>query len=562
MKILELVSQRIELSIPLHTPVKDALMWSSEGFSYLSTSEITLESGKPIAYLTTERSLSIFSTIYQPFNNVDASAEIVICGDAGRSVACFPSKLHPSPLILAPLVDRIRLPVDDALAGKTDIRTGTDYRGKNVVAAYSHIGATGLAFVSKVDTVDLYQPINFLLSRSLIVLCISLMIGILILRKVVGPLLDDIVKSETRASRSEKQLKETTENLPALIAYIDKEEKYQFANAYYQKFLKIDPKTMLGKTVLEMYGKKNYANMVAGIQTAMKGEAIQFERQQMVDGLLTHLSVSFTPDVADDGSISGIYVMALDITARKQAELKQAESEERLRTIADNLPAQIAYIDTQQRYLFVNAALAKFVGSDPEKMIGKLVSETRSSELYTFISPYIDQVLNGEWVRFQGQILYDGKILHYESNFVPARTEAGDINGFYSMTFDITDRVKVESIKNEFVSTVSHELRTPLTSINGALGLIISGVVGEVPAKVTDLMVIARRNVDRLIRLINDMLDIEKIESGNIVFDIQKHDLVSLIQNAMESSSSYAAQYRIWRPSPIYLLVKRSSLLC
>jgi PAS domain S-box-containing protein len=110
---------------------------------------------------------------------------------------------------------------------------------------------------------------------------------------------------------------------------------------------------------------------------------------------------------------------------------------------------------------------------------------------------------------------------------------------------DITERKKVERLKNEFVSTVSHELRTPLTSIRGALGLISGGVSGQLPPQVQSLVDIAFKNSERLVMLINDILDIEKIESGKMHFDIHPVELMALLQQAIEANRAYAAQFDV-----------------
>jgi signal transduction histidine kinase len=104
----------------------------------------------------------------------------------------------------------------------------------------------------------------------------------------------------------------------------------------------------------------------------------------------------------------------------------------------------------------------------------------------------------------------------------------------------IGDRVRAERIKNEFVSVVSHELRTPLTSIRGALGLLSGGVAGDLPPQAKNMVEIARKNSERLVLLINDILDIEKIESGQMRFDMEPISLAELLQTAIEANRSYA----------------------
>jgi len=110
---------------------------------------------------------------------------------------------------------------------------------------------------------------------------------------------------------------------------------------------------------------------------------------------------------------------------------------------------------------------------------------------------------------------------------------------------DITQRKNVERMKNDFISTVSHELRTPLTSISGSLGLISAGMAGKIPDEANNLVKIANNNSDRLVRLINDILDIEKIESGRIEIEFYPVQVWSLLEMAAESSRGFAERFGI-----------------
>ncbi|MFN7108048.1 MAG: response regulator [Brevundimonas sp.] len=105
---------------------------------------------------------------------------------------------------------------------------------------------------------------------------------------------------------------------------------------------------------------------------------------------------------------------------------------------------------------------------------------------------------------------------------------------------DISERRRMEQLKDEFVSTVSHELRTPLTSIAGSLGLLAGGVAGVLPEKAARLIQIAQANSQRLVRLINDILDIEKIESGKLRLDMVPLDLRDIAKRSVEGVSGYA----------------------
>jgi PAS domain S-box-containing protein len=105
---------------------------------------------------------------------------------------------------------------------------------------------------------------------------------------------------------------------------------------------------------------------------------------------------------------------------------------------------------------------------------------------------------------------------------------------------DITERRRVEQMKAEFVSTVSHELRTPLTSIAGSLGLLAGGAAGALPEKAGRLIGIAQANSQRLVRLINDILDVEKLEAGKFELDLRPLDLREIAARSIEGARGYA----------------------
>jgi signal transduction histidine kinase/CheY-like chemotaxis protein len=107
-------------------------------------------------------------------------------------------------------------------------------------------------------------------------------------------------------------------------------------------------------------------------------------------------------------------------------------------------------------------------------------------------------------------------------------------------SLQLSQRSELDTLKDEFISTVSHELRTPLTSIRGALGLLSSGIIGDVDAKALNLLRIAVTNTDRLIRLINDILDLERMESGRAPLQIRRCSLRDLSQQAIETMTPMA----------------------
>ena len=110
---------------------------------------------------------------------------------------------------------------------------------------------------------------------------------------------------------------------------------------------------------------------------------------------------------------------------------------------------------------------------------------------------------------------------------------------------DISERHRIDKMKNEFISTVSHELRTPLTSIRGSLGLITGGAVGEMSDQAESLLSIAHKNTERLLLLINDILDLQKIEAGNMPFDFKDTQLDVFMADAINSNQPFAEAHEV-----------------
>jgi PAS domain S-box-containing protein len=134
-------------------------------------------------------------------------------------------------------------------------------------------------------------------------------------------------------------------------------------------------------------------------------------------------------------------------------------------------------------------------------------------------------------------VLDRGRVVEWDDDGRPTRM-AGSIS-------DITERVRADRVKSEFVSTVSHELRSPLTSIRGALGLLADGAAGELPERARALVEIAHQNSLRLSALIDDLLDVEGMTSGEVRMDQQVQDLLPLVRQAIEDNREYARPFGV-----------------
>ncbi|WP_432813323.1 ATP-binding response regulator [Pantanalinema sp. GBBB05] len=215
-------------------------------------------------------------------------------------------------------------------------------------------------------------------------------------------------------------------------------------------------------------------------------------------------------------------------------------SEVRNQTLLHAIPDAIFRIRRDGTYLDFKPSLHGDLTLSPEAILGKQVSEIMPAPVSHQILLHLQQALDTGQPQVFDYQLQNNSLQDYEARIV--------VNGkdeVLAIVRDISDRKKVERLKNEFVSTVSHELRTPLTSIRGALGLVLGGVTGEIPPEAKDLLNIAYKNSERLVLLINDILDIEKIESGKMNFVIKPVHLLPLVEQAIAANRVYAEQFNV-----------------
>lgn len=165
-----------------------------------------------------------------------------------------------------------------------------------------------------------------------------------------------------------------------------------------------------------------------------------------------------------------------------------------------------------------------------------------------------DQVIAAVGDAVQDKIPYDlqhrilmpnGEVRYVQEKGQVYRDQTGQAVRMLGIVHDVTDRIMLDKSKTEFISTVSHELRTPLTSIKGALSLVIGGATGELPEKMKDMLLIAHNNADRLINLVSDILDLEKLQSERMEFQYENINVGALLTDGVNANLGYASKFDI-----------------
>jgi len=233
---------------------------------------------------------------------------------------------------------------------------------------------------------------------------------------------------------------------------------------------------------------------------------------------------------------------------RQQRRRDLAMSNMIYRAMVRELPDCLNIKDVDGRFIVANPATAEMMrAASVEQLIGKTDFDFYPKEVAErFREDEMGALGAGQTLRIdQPAVFPDGRQGWLYTLKAPFRDEAGKITGVITYNRDTTEQKRNAQLKNDFISTVSHELRTPLTSIRGSLGLIAAGVAGELPPKAANLVNIAHNNSERLVLLINDILDMEKIESGVIAFKIKQMAVRPVLEQAIAASSNYMADSRI-----------------
>ena len=272
-------------------------------------------------------------------------------------------------------------------------------------------------------------------------------------------------------------------------------------------------------------------------------------RLRMTDGRIKWVHERCFTEFGADGKPLRSRGTVQDITQLAEAERAAQESARFTQSILDHAVDGIITIDDQGVVQSFNRAAEHIFGHAASEVVGRNVNMLMPEPYHSQHDGYLKNYRDGGAPRIIGikreveGRRRDGAI--FPMDLAVSRSEHQGRPLFIGLVRDITERRRIEKMKTEFVSTVSHELRTPLTSIRGALGLVSGGALGPLPEQIGAMLKIASNNTERLLLLINDILDMQKIESGQMAFRFTRLEVMPFMRQTLRDLANYGEQHGV-----------------
>ena len=291
---------------------------------------------------------------------------------------------------------------------------------------------------------------------------------------------------------------------------------------------------------------------ISTIQNNEHNELLEREREAREKARRTTLAVSLASALGLLLLMTASLVInrLMGLREREQAALHNAEGLQR--AILNGANYSMISTDVNGGIATINAAAENWLQYSKGELIGSNISRLHDVQELQSRADHLAQAmgipLSGDFQVLVAKAKYgvpdeiecsymrrNGTRFPVSLSVTALRNEVGDVSGYLMIAGDITERRAVERMKDEFVSVVSHELRTPLTSIKGALGLLAGGAMGKLSESAARMLELALNNTERLTRLVNDILDLERIEAGRITMHKQASDAAHLMAESAAS---------------------------
>jgi len=351
---------------------------------------------------------------------------------------------------------------------------------------------------------------------------------------------------------SENRYREVVESSLGFVFTCSMEDRLTSLNAFTAETLGYRAEDLTGRSVSELLdsgGAAVFQDCLRDLETKEEWQgALPLRRS---DGVYRRIAFR-SRRMELPGERPFVLNHGIDVTEQHEAEealhLATRQRELILESVADGIYG----IDLEGRVTFINQAAARALGYSPEQLAGRNLhdvihhSHADGTPYSKATSPILLAMRRRETIRMRDEVFWrqDGSSIPVEYSANPL-IEDGQISGMVVAFQDVSERRRLEKMKDEFISTVSHELRTPLTSLRASLGLISSGSLDKRPEKQRQMIEMAIGNCDRLVRLVNDILDFDSVEKGRLPLHRNPLEAIDLLRRAADVAHTAASQVHI-----------------
>ena len=310
---------------------------------------------------------------------------------------------------------------------------------------------------------------------------------------------------------------------------------------------------LLGRAVTSFVSAPPAGEVAALLDRAAAGERI--ERREVVlradDGRELVLDVAFGAVELDGRRI--FTASGRDLTEERRAAREIDRLRRQQELILESSFDGIVLLGVDGLVRYANPAAHALLGAEPGALHGSdlhAVAHHSRPDGSAFAAERCDTyaALHDGTATSSHRDVYwraDGTPIDVTLTVAPVRDEHGVVTGAVAVLSDATAAVELERAKDEFVSMVSHELRTPLTSLRGSLGLVAAGVLGELPERATPMVRMAVTSTDRLMRLVNDILDLQRLDAHRITLDVRPHRLADIVTTTVDGVRGVAEAHGV-----------------
>jgi PAS domain S-box-containing protein len=363
----------------------------------------------------------------------------------------------------------------------------------------------------------------------------------------VGTDITERIRVERELQESKNRYDQLAEQSRTYHWEIDNKGMYTFMSPMVEKVLGYKPEELVGKRYFfDLTPDPDRDSLKEEVFSLIKDRNPIYNYENRVKlkiGNYIWVTTNGMPLLDDNGKVIGYRGSDADITKRKVSQEKLRESEEKYRAIAETTFVGIAMIDKVLNITYANEAFALLLETERETMINKKLEDVIGIQAFENISGILSGMTSPAGESFETIMeTQSGKRINVLISLSPLFSDKGEIQGFIGIHIDITERLAAlnaikesAQLKANFASMVSHELKIPLTVIKEGIALLYDGTADEVNNDQKNLLGNVQDNVSRLSRLINDVLDYQKIEAGKFAYNFTENDINEVVTETVES---------------------------